>query len=327
MKSIVGSPGERWPLARAVDALVAAARGAGVPGPLWAAGIAYPLTWVGVAVLADLRDLLSARVGEDVAPLRALVESAGLLSPGLLPRPGAFLAEGAAIAVLLLRVALVLPAARLAAGLAAVSAPEAWSALTADRRTPTLGDAWRAGAGLGRAACGLLLAAPLLLFAAELVLAAPLVAFPAVLRQLVGLPGLLLLLLVPLAAVLVGYGVLLQVLVQLALQSLTKNRRGTASALAHAWRLAKHAPLGTVRAALVDVLLQLAMLLLYAFLRRVLGRDESLGWLLTPGEALWWLLWGYVNVTRAGYWARTYEGLGGLATIPWEERLAPARPD
>ncbi len=42
MSFLLGSPGDRWPLAAAVDALADAARRAGVPGLIWIAGAFYP---------------------------------------------------------------------------------------------------------------------------------------------------------------------------------------------------------------------------------------------------------------------------------------------
>ena len=42
MSRLIGDPGERWSLQRAVDALAESARCAGRPGWIWVAGLFYP---------------------------------------------------------------------------------------------------------------------------------------------------------------------------------------------------------------------------------------------------------------------------------------------
>jgi hypothetical protein len=141
---------------------------------------------------------------------------------------------------------------------------------------------WRAGAGLGASALGL---------------------------WLVLLARLLVVLLLPVLLVLLAYALLLQVANQLALHSLAHNRRGVASALAHAWRLMQSAPASVARAALLDGVLVLAVAALVQLANGLFGASVPL-----LSKFLLLALLGFAGVTRAGFWARAYRALGGLST-------------
>lgn len=320
MPSLIGSPNERWPLSRAVDAMVASARRAGFPGLIWAVGIVYPSLGLGFGVVRDILAILGATTDVSFEILRDWGVEQVFTQPTLLPSPGALLTMEASEARLrIVQLVLLLPlipaATRLIAGLASLAEPERWRGASKGRRPPRLLDAWRAGKGLAASTLGLLLAFPFLFFGAVVFLLGPFVVLLNLVELLQNVTALLALALMPVGLVLMSYGILLQVLVQLALHSLARNRRGCASALTHAWRLVKNSPWGALRAAVVDLLLQGAILLLAVVLVRLFQR---------PGVAVSWLLWCIVGVTRAGYWARTYLGLGGLATAPVEAQLVEA---
>jgi len=107
--------------------------------------------------------------------------------------------------------------------------------------------------------------------------------------------------------VLAIYALLLSVLYQLGLQSLAQNRRGVASAVRHAWRIARHDPWATFRAVVVDFLLYVTTTMIAIVLfATVIGAPFGLGML------------GFAGTTRACYWARTYRVLGGLSA---EDRI------
>jgi hypothetical protein len=110
-------------------------------------------------------------------------------------------------------------------------------------------------------------------------------------------------------------------LFQLALQSLVRHRRGAASALLHAWRIASHRPWATFRAALVDLLLTLGVLVLTYAVTIALA-VSIVGILAIPFALV--ALAGMEGVARAGYWARIYIALGGLAESPPAEQGSQA---
>ena len=123
-------------------------------------------------------------------------------------------------------------------------------------------------------------------------------------------------LIAPVLVLVLGYAIILQVLNQLALHSLAHNRRGVASALTHAWRLVRASPWSALRATLVDLLLFFLVLFVQGVLESLL--PGFIGWV------LFCCVVGFAGVTRAGYWARTYTGLGGLATVERESRVVAA---
>ncbi len=316
MASLFGSPHERWPLSRAVDAMVSSARSAGIPGLIWAVGLTYPSLGLGFGVVRDVLAILGATTDVSFEILRDWGVEPVFTRPSLLPTPATLLtldwSDAGRLASMLL---LLLAVSPLIAGLAALSEPERWRSAAKGRRPPQLLLAWRTGKGLALSTFGLMLAFPMLFFGAVVFLLGPVVLLLNLVEFLQTFTSLLALVLMPVGVVLMAYGILLQVLIQLALHSLAHNRRGAVSALTHAWRLAKNSPWSTLRATVVDLLLQSAVLLLAVVLEQLFQ---------VPGIVVAWLLWCFVGVTRAGYWARTYLGLGGLATAPLEARLAPA---
>lgn len=292
MSTIIGEAHERWSLARAIDALGAAARQAGPPGLVWLAGLVYPSLVLAPGWSAE-----------------------GVVSSGE-ERSLPWRSADPWFEVPLVLVPLVLPLiARLWVGLARISTPEQWAELTVarrfPRRAPRLADAWRAGRGLTLSAFGLWL---------QLVLLITLT-----LAVLVGAPALVVVLLVdhvstwfsvgfvlllPLVALFAFYLLMLSLLFQLALHSLAQNRRGAASALIHAWRIVCNDPWATARATIVDFLLWLTVLLTIVATTAVLGLT-CIGLPFAPLVAA--ALVAFMGVTRACYWARAYRALGGLS--------------
>ncbi len=312
MTSLFGNPGERWPLSSAVDAMVSSARRTGFPALLWLVGVIYPSLTLGLglfnpilAVLEAGTDLELQAVGQSVTNF--LAESrltSSVISPTILTMlsPSFGASRGVAL-LLLLPVSLIV--SRLAIGLAQLSETSHWNRMAGARRTPSLPSAWRAGKGLTLSALGLLLSFPLLLMAAVLFLLGPLILLLTLVEPVRQFPSFIAVLVVPVALSTLAYAVVLQVLVQLGLHSLARNRRGCASALTHAWRMVRNSPRGAARAMLVDLFLQVSLLAVLI----ALAFTES-----TAAQALGWTLLGFVGVTRASYWAETYEGLGGLST-------------
>ena len=118
------------------------------------------------------------------------------------------------------------------------------------------------------------------------------------------------------------YVLVLSVLYQLALNSLAQNRRGMASALQHAWRIARNDPWATMRATIVDLEIYVVVL--------TLTRLASLSSHPNPPAVLilaFSCLLGFVGVARAGYWARSYRALGGLAPDDGVPGLSAEQPD
>lgn len=312
MSSLIGIPGEPWSLSRATDAMGAAARQVSRPGLVWLCGFFYPaLTFLG--------------------------GNGGELLLSLLYKRGTGVSEGGRI-VIGIGVLFAVLGARMTAGLARLGSPEAWSEHTRDRRTPRIRDVWRAGRGLGWSTLGLWFLVLLMLAIPSLVVLAP----PLYLLEHWGwTPGaatedanaVSALILGPFVAVVLVMGFVLSVLYQLALQSLVHNRRGTASALLHAWRIARHDAWATARAVLVDFLAFLVLILVQgvafvvfvfsltgicclapALLLLLFVRKP---WVVKTLELLYasllLLLPGFLGVVRAAYWARVYRSLGGLS--------------
>lgn len=288
MSTLIGLDHERWPLARAIDALGDAARQAGPPGLIWVAGLFYPAISLS---LGNSGEFALIQVREAAA--EHTTWNIGALRDPWMGTPLVFLP-------------LLLPfVMRLIVGLARISSPQRWSELTATRRAPRLRDAWRAGEGLSLSSFGLWLQLIVMLLGAALVLIAPPFFFLRGLELRGDTPwerGLLAILMGPFIAVLLIYGLLLSVLYQLALQSLAQNRRGVASALHHAWRIARNDPWATARAVVVDFMLYLTSVVLCVLLT-----------LTCIGAPFTVFILGFAGTTRACYWARTYRVLGGLS--------------
>jgi hypothetical protein len=305
MSKLLGTTGDPWSLARAVDALAVSARRAGIPGPIWIAGICYPSL-----------DLTLGLVEQFVA----LIETATALDiPGFSERMGLSLPVGQALYhtepswarhVLSVFLLLLLPIfARWIVGLSRVSEPTNWRRESEGLRTVKLRSAWRAGAGLALPTIGMFFLLQLLLWGALIVLLGPLVVFVH-LFALNDFTPLLAGLFAPFLFVFLLYGIVLQVMQQLALHSLAHNRRGVASALTHAWRLVRNHPLGALRATLVDLVLALSLVVLITIVELVASPFGPLEVFAIP---IVLALAGFAGVTRAGYWSRTYRGLGGLS--------------
>jgi hypothetical protein len=283
-----------------VDALASAARCAGRPGGIWIAGLGYPTIGLGIAagVLGS-----AATFGDTPQLFQAGLPS---IARGM-GRAISGLPQGALFLPLLFVVF------RLQVGLARIAPPSIWNRLSETFGKPRLRQAWRAGKGLTWGSCGMWFMLTLMMAGVIGVLFAPIVLLIQALAdssnpELADLAWVLLLL--PGLLILTLYGVLLSVLHQLALQSLTHNRRGVSSALVHAWRLAKNDPWSTARTVAVDVTLDITVWLIsivLALVSQVVPAGNVLFMLATL------MLVGFTGVTRAGYWARAYRALGGLS--------------
>jgi len=295
--SFAGDPRRAWSLARAVDALAQAARRAGRPGWIWLAGLGFPT--VAMSLATGWGSTLFAW------------ESA--FGPGAEALPEAFFREATqALVNGLVGLPIFLIVLRLRVGLARIARPDIWDSLSEAFGQPRLRQAGRAGRGLTRSALGMSLMLSVMMSGVLILVVAPVVYFLAAVQEnlgelaaIIGWLGLIL----PGVLLLTTYAVLLSVLHQLALQSLAHNRRGVASALVHAWRLARNDPWSTARTVAVDLSIDLvvALLALATTLLLTLVFIPGLAWLPTLG------LYGFMGVTRAGYWAQAYRALGGLS--------------
>ncbi|MAE28163.1 MAG: hypothetical protein QF724_12010 [Planctomycetota bacterium] len=317
-------PAPSWSFSQAIDALVAAARQAGKPSFVWLAGWVYMTLapgwhqgWTLGSALFNW-DVLFGGSSDSLPPsftdgLRTTSPSAFGPMTILGAGPTADMAEvifaGGFVFILLLPLLLV--GFRLQAGLARLSSHRSWlAALEASGtgRSPYLRQAWHAGRGLTLSALFLDLLTWFMLLACGAFMLGP-VFF---LDQLAGnLPGNLNLgaLFAPAALFLLGYGFLLSVLFQLALQSLSHNSRGAGSAFQHAWRLARHTPRATLSAVMVDVLLQVvgvALTWLVSFSLTI----SCVGIVLVPFASL--AIMGFLGTARCAFWARAYRALGGV---------------
>jgi hypothetical protein len=319
MSILLGAPGERLPLSGAVDALLESARRAGVPGLVWLAGIAYPSLDLSLELVWSLLGTIESATRVEIPGSLGSARLLALFGPTLNLEENSSLLNALAIRLAFLPVVLLLY--RLIVGLARVSDPWTWDVLATRgraeeplsapggkgsdggrRRTLRLRAVWQAGRGMGLPAFGMWAMLLGLLLGAVLLLVMPLVAFVHVLG--IEEAGVLFVaLLAPVLLVLLLYAVTLQILNQLALHSLAHNRRGIVSALTHAWRLVRAAPNSAVRAALVEVSLSLSFLVVVSILAGIPALGDLLGIALL----------GFVGVTRAGFWARTYRALGGLS--------------
>ncbi len=318
--SLLGGPGDRWPLSKAVDDLVDAARHAGVPGLVWIAGAFYPSLNLNVDLARGILGFVEELSGIEIPGDYRMSPLLGAMLPFRLSSddPGTLFG----ISFLVWPLAWVIY--RSIAGLARVSDPLLWEQAARGssekgsaefdlveelrgRRSARLRTVWKAGMGLGLVALGLWLVLFFLLFGALIVLMGPVVALVKVLGLSefdVLFAGFLL----PVLFLLILYAVVLMVLNQLALHSLAHNRRGMASALTHAWRLVRASPMIATRATLLEIVLFGSVLLLGGIVRTTF---HPFGPLASIGV---FLLFGFAGVTRAGFWARTYRALGGLSS-------------
>jgi len=299
MSSLLGGPGARLSLSRAVDELTASARWAGRPGLVWIAGVCYPSLLANLDVVQSLVLAFEKVIGRDLG-LSFFADD--MLRLPLLP----FVSVSDAASMIALSIVMILPALlvyRLNVGLAAIAAPDAEFA----REPRTLRAAWRAGKGEGRAALGMWLALMGLLIGVLAFLFGPTLLIVRLL-SVEGVPALVTLLAAPTVLLVLGYGSVLLVLHMLALQSLAQNRRGVASALTHAWRLVRAEPWGAVRACVVDITLQ--MLLVVALVVADTALRMTVVGVAFSGLVYLALL-GVAGVTRAAFWSRVYRALGG----------------
>lgn len=312
MSLLLGSPDERLSLSRAVDALAEAARRAGHPSALWLIGIVYPSLNLNLDLVRGVLGLAEQFSGIEL-PLAGEMGGIVRLFVPVVPHFGFEGPDELASILGLLPIAYLL--CRPVVGLAKVSDPlyvartvklDATSSSTQAPRPFGLRVLWQEGKGQTIVAFGLWGMLLSLLFAAMLVLIGPVVAFLK-LFNLARFTPLTAGLILPALFLVLAYAAVLMVLNQLALHSLAHNRRGVASALAHAWRLVRASPLGALRATLVDFVLFLSVLVASALLAPSFLEG-------TPIPVLVFLaLNGFAGVTRAGYWARTYRALGGLS--------------
>lgn len=311
MSRLIGSHEERWSLSRAIDALADSAKRAGHPGWIWIAGIVYPSLGIGLE--------LGSRLGFATSPVGVFLESAWESLYGA-ERGG-----GDVLPIAVLKTALVLPFLgllfwplyRLVAGLSRLAHPPAWESAREGRATPRLRAAWRAGQGLTKAALGLWIQLSLLFGVALFAFSFPVMVLDQALDLSPGRVGrtfVMGIVLGPLIVALALYIMALMVLLQLALHSLAHNRRGVASALIHAWRIARHDVWATLRTILVDLVLTMSVLLVWKVLEGPIdGTFGSGGFATFVSVVVQLPLVGFAGVARAGYWARAYRALGGLS--------------
>ena len=302
MSTLIGTESERWSLPRAIDALAESARQAGHPGVVWLAGLVYTLT-VGLGFgwdsgLVHSIELNRKEMGGSVLHLLRNLPAVPLLWVAFVPCFGLML----------------LPLFRLTAGLARIGPARAWEAACGGRRTPPIRKIWAEGKGLALSTFGLWAQLALMIAGAAFLGSLPVSALANTIEnpsddfEAAALMGALL---VPIVIVLVGYAIVLSVLNQFALHSLSHNRRGVYSALLHGWRIMRNDGWATARAVLVDLILLVTIALGWA---AVSGLARGMG---KGGRDLAVIvnlvLTGFAGVTRAGYWARAYRALGGLA--------------
>ena len=277
----LGVEGEELTLARARAAMAVCARIGGRPSWLWIAGLLYPSL-----------DLVPGGIASYVHAVPSHEAVANIV--------------GVQLALAASMVLFVFPV-RLFVGLAAISTPQASSLLSREARHPSLRDAWRAGRGITLSGCALTFQWWLMSCIGLALLVVPPFYFLKGL-ELDPSSGLFAALLAPFVGVFLVFLALVSVIYQLALSSLAHNRRGSSSALMHGWRIARHRPWATTRAALIDfVLWVMQRVLLVGALGLVF---TCIGAPLVP--VLWFGIIGFVGVTRASYWARMYRELGGL---------------
>ena len=302
MSTLIGTESERWSLPRAIDALAESARQAGHPGMVWLAGLVYTLT-VGLGFgwdsgLVHSIEINRKEMGGSLLEILRNLPKLPLLWVAFVPCFGFML----------------LPLFRMTAGLARVGPASAWQAACRGKRTPPLRTIWAEGKGLAVSTFGLWAQLALMIAGAAFLGSLPVSALARAIEnpsddlQAAAVMGALL---VPIVIVLAGYAIVLSVLNQFALHSLAHNRRGVYSALLHGWRIMRNDGWATARAVLVDLILLITVALGWAAFS---GFGNGLG---KTGRDLAVIvnlvLTGFAGVTRAGYWARAYRALGGLA--------------
>lgn len=316
MPSTVSAHHDRFPLARAIDALGAAVRQTARPSLVWIAGLLYPSVTLGLDPAWDgllsraptqvlwswLRGAVHGAESGDGASLEATVD------------PWAAVSWMPCLGILLI------PLYRLVVGLARVAPESAWDEARGERRSPTLTSVWRAGRGLTLSAFVLWFQLAMTMLVATVVLALPSIFAMRflVIDPIDALQGsaqwarfvLAAPLVGPFVFLLVAYTLAISVLCQLGLHSLAHNRRGVASALLHGWRIMRADPRATGRAVLVDVLLFFVVQFTWRAAESVVSQvpgGASVMW------ALHFVLLGFLGAARACYWARAYRSLGGLS--------------
>jgi len=294
-----------WTLHRAVAAMRNSARQASIPSSLWITGFTYQglnLGWAfGVLVAWRLMDSSMPGIFDEDTVAFMMRRNLDPLSmawnqwwPFLLLTPLFF---------------------RLVAGLALLSPAVRWEEIRGHRRAPRLGAAMRLGRGLSWSAIALWAQFLVMMFGAALIFVGPAQVF----TDAVGLTAdnpITVLIAGSVGVAIYFYGVVLSVLFQIALHSLVQNQRGVGSALLHAWRIAKNDPMATVRATIIDAtVFVVAWTTIFVYMM-VLGA-LPLPWSISVLAALpAFALEGVIGCTRCAYWARAYEALGGISTVP-----------
>lgn len=315
MSSLYGKPEEIWSLPAAAGELGSAARWAKQPGMIWVAGIWYPSLILNLEAIRTILALMQRTTPVRLPAIFGVDEDTPLLLP---LAPELVIEQQTWIATLLMALLFVVPALaiyRLNVGLAFLAAPHnpETPGLPGDEQPApspmrALADVWRAGKGLGVSAFGMWITLMGLLVGAMVFLFGPLTALVQML-QLQEVSAVLVGLTIPVVVMIAGYGIVLQVVNQLALHSLAQNRRGVASALVHAWRLMRNQPWAALRATLLDVALFLSVLVAGAVGGTLLSIVPVFGWF--AAWFLGYLLIGFAGVVRAGFWARAYHAFGG----------------
>ncbi len=326
--SFLGAPTDRWPLAQAVDSLLDAARVAGAPGLIWIAGACYPGLNANVTLVSGVLGIAENYTGVELPMAGEAGSIVTLFGPEFIAKLFATHNSQTTLMWGLIGLPFLLVLARMVVGLAKISDPRLWEsndgrpayvvehfgvtdASGSRTNRMRLRTAWRAGKGLGLVGLstwGMLVG---LLFGAGLLLIAPAVVLLQV-TEMTDASPLFAGLLIPPLVLLLAYAVVLMVVNQLAMHSLAHNRRGVSSALTHAWRLVRSAPMSVLRATVVDFVLVVSILVIDGTLIRccdAIGVPHTLS-----GIALF-LLYGFAGVTRAGFWARAYRALGGLSSV------------
>lgn len=309
--SLIGKSGDRWQLRHAAATMFQCLRLGVRPSLLWLAGLAFPSVALSFSGLQLVLEILGKNTGIEILKL---VQGQFPLpwSPAVIANVTDML-EGHSVAPFFAGAALfavLLPlACRLSAALARIGDERDWKDVAGPRRAPRLGAALSQSKGLTIETLGLWLCLQGLLFGCFGLVMGPLILLINQFK-LGGLGNWLLIPLLPPLALIFLYAATLGALNQLALQSLVFNRRGPASALAHAWRLVRHDPWAITRALLVDVGLQL-----FVF-----------GWNPSKWDFLVVVLLAITGVARACYWARVYTSLGGLRAVDGVPGLSGAPP-
>lgn len=309
MSFLRGDDRSAWSLPDSVDALAASARQTSRPALIWGAGLAYQFVVLGwtfaSAVAGPLMEGLTTGIEAPAIRIRPLQGMEGLIR--WIRR------EGLEAAIVAVPLALLL--FRLAGGLARLAPAARW-AEHRGHRPPGLGRAWREGRGSTLSGIGLWLLFVAMMLAATVVFMGPTRLLLGTVREDTWNAATAIVSGVTVALLLV-YGFLLSILFQLALHSLVQNRRGAASALLHAWRIARNDAMATARATAVDAVLYLTLMAV------ILGAVTIQKMLLLP-EAVLWLPYvavvGFGGCARCVFWARAYEALGGISTLGEEGR-------